>query len=81
MYTVNYKNVDKFVSQQRELGVDVEWDGWTLVFHRPEANAVYTKQGVFHNGEWGYANRFEVNEDGNYYIDSRNLRRPRHSRR
>lgn len=75
MYILDHRNADKFVAEQQRLGNDVEWDGWTLVFYKPSPNSVYTKQGVFRNGQWCYANRFDMDRTGKYQIDSRNLKR------
>ncbi len=75
MFKVNYKNVDRLVKEQQAKGTDVRWDGWDLVFFRPEKHSYSSKHGVYRNGSWGYDNRIAVNESGIYEIDTRNLRR------
>ena len=78
MLTLGLKKADKFVKAQQELGNDVRWEGWTMIFFRPEPKGVYSKDGAFRNGTWGFDNRVEVNEKGLWEIDFRNVKK--HSR-
>lgn len=81
MLTLGIKKVNKFVDEQRKLGNDVRWDGWTLVFFRPSPLAIYNgKDGVYRNGEWGFDNRVEVNDKGLWEIEYRNVKHSRNSR-
>lgn len=75
MLTLGIKKADKFVIEQKQLGNDVRWDGYTMVFFRPASNGIYSKDGAFRNGEWGFDNRIEVNEKGLWEIDWRNVRK------
>lgn len=75
MLTLGYKKAEKFVIEQKDLGNDVRWDGWTMVFFRPSPAAVYSTDGAFRGGEWGFDNRIEVNQKGLWEIDFRNVRR------
>lgn len=75
MLTLGVKKADKFVREQKELGNDVRWDGWTMVFFRPSPAAVYSKDGAFREGVWGFDNRVEVNDKGLWEIDYRNVRK------
>lgn len=74
MLTLGIKKVEKFVRQQQALGNDLRWDGWDMVFFRPAENAVYSKDGAFRNGVWGYENRITVNNNGIWEIDYRNVK-------
>ncbi len=77
----DYKSANRMVKTQKSLGNDVEWIGWdTIVFYNPNEFARTKPEGVFRNGEWAYANRFTVDSDGIWRIDSRNIKRPRRSR-
>lgn len=76
MFKVNHKNADKFVERQQKMGVDVFWDGWTMCFFRPEPMGEFSKAGSLHNGQWGYINRFETDDEGVYNLDTRNIRFP-----
>lgn len=79
--TLGIKKADQFVTEQVALGNDVYWDGWDMVFFRPEPKGIYSKAGAFRNGQWGFANRTPVNEKGLWEVDFRNVkRRPKRSR-
>lgn len=71
---------EKFVKRQQNLGNDVRWDGWDIVFHRPAPQGIYSKAGAFRNGEWGFENRSLVTEEGVWQIDWRDVRKPRSNR-
>lgn len=73
--TLGVKKVEKFVDEQIALGNDVRWDGWDVVFFRPEPKGVYSRDGAFRNGQWGFENRTTVNDKGQWEIDFRNVRR------
>ena len=75
MLTLGIKKVDKFVEQQNELGNDVRWDGWDMVFFRPSDKGVFSKQGAFRNGVYGFDNRVSPNEQGVWEVDFRNVKR------
>ena len=66
---------ENFVNRQKEIGNDVRWENYDIVFFRASERGVTSKDGVFRNGVWGYSNRFEVNESGEWNIDPRNVRR------
>lgn len=77
MINLDIRKVHSFVSKQQHLGNDVRWDGWDIVFFRPVEHAIYSKDGVFRNGVWGFDNRVIVNSEGIWSIDRRNLKRPK----
>lgn len=77
MLTLGIKKVEAFVKNQQELGNDISWNNYTLEFFRPAEQAIYSKDGAFRNGKWGYINRSEVNDKGLWEIDFRNIRKPR----
>lgn len=81
MLNLDIKAAHRTVRQQRAIGNDVEWDGWDIVFYRYADHARHNVDGVWRNGQWAFANRVEVNEDGIWSIDPRNLKRLRRSRR
>lgn len=74
------KKAEQFVGKQQALGNDVRWDGWDMVFFREAPQAVYSKQGVFRNGVYGFDNRVIVNEQGIWEVDYRNVRRATRTR-
>lgn len=80
MLIKSMKQAEKLVATEKRLGNDVRWDGWDIVFFRAADNGMYSKQGAFRNGQWGFENRFSVNGNGEYNIDIRNLRSRKRSR-
>jgi len=74
------KQAEKLVASEKRKGNDVRWDGWDIVFFRAAENGMYSKQGAFRNGKWGFENRFSVNESGEWNIDGRNVRRGKSTR-
>ena len=81
MLTLNgIKRAEKFVAKQQGLGNDVRWDGWDIVFFREAPQAVYSKEGVFRNGTYGFDNRVTVNSQGTWEVDYRNVRRSKRNR-
>lgn len=77
MNTLNLgeKKIDAFVDEQIALGNDVRWDNYTLVFFRPEPKGIYSPAGAFRNGTWGLENRTDLDNDGIWKIDWRNVKR------
>ena len=78
------KEAHSLVRKERALGNDVRWDGWDIVFFRPSDNGMTSTNGAFKNGRWGFDNRIEVNSEGKWEIETRNivsLRRSRNRRR
>lgn len=75
MLTLSYNRTDKFVNEQKALGNDLRWDGWDLVFFKPDDKGIYSSQGAFRDGVWGFDNRVTVNEKGLWDIDWRNIKR------
>lgn len=76
----NLNDAEQFVSRQKQLGADVEWDNYDIVFYRPAAHAITSKDGVFRDGSWAFANRSTVSSDGTWEIDYRNIKRARRNR-
>jgi len=71
---------EKFVKEQKALGNDVRWDNYDIVFFRPSEKGVTSKDGAFRNGQWGFENRSDLQGDGTWTIDVRNVKRPRRGR-
>jgi hypothetical protein len=40
------------------------WDGWTIVDWKPSRDAFYKKNGVFRDGRWGIARRYNPGSNG-----------------
>ncbi len=74
---INLKRSDEFVKNQQNHGVDIRWDGWEMIFFREYPTAVFSKDGVFRNGKWGYEQRVSPNVKGVWEVDFRNIKRIR----
>lgn len=77
--TVSYAGADTFVQQQRTKGIDVFWDGWTMVFWQSNPNGFYDKNGAF-KGKWGVQARVDVDSAGEYKVPVRYLTARRRKR-
>ena len=77
--TVN--EVDKFIERQNRLGNDVRWENYDLVFFRPAEQGIYSTDGAFRSGQWGFENRSPVENDGTWSVDYRNVRRAKRTTR
>ncbi len=65
---------ERFVTRQRRLGNDVEWEGYDINFYRPDDRAMTSKHGAW-RGEWAYKNTSPLQEDGTWSVDYRNVKR------
>lgn len=82
MLTLGYRKIEAFVARQQELGNNVRWNGWAIEFFRPAEQAIYNvTDGVFRDGQYGFLNRIEVNSEGLWEIDYRNVKKDRSERR
>jgi hypothetical protein len=64
---------EAFYQRQVKLGSDTRWDGWDLVFFRPDPRGIHNVGGAFRNGVWGFENRSPLQSDGTWAIDWRNV--------
>jgi len=71
MISLTEENADGFVRKHRRKGVNVRWDGWTMVFFRPDRKAERTARGRFNRstGEWGIETRVNVNPNGKWLVN------------
>lgn len=81
MLTLNsLESAEHFVDKQSRLGSDIRWDNYDIVIFKPSPTSIYTTEGAFRNGMWGYENRSPVMPDGTWRIDFRNVKRARRTR-
>lgn len=43
---------------------DLEWDGWDVVKYTPSHSAMFSADGVYHNGSWHKKKTFPITEKG-----------------
>ena len=81
MLTLNDLNhAEKFVKQQNKAGNNVRWDNYDIVFFKENPRAMFSRNGAFRDGKWGYQSVSKVTEAGTWEVDFRNVRRIKHSR-
>ena len=69
MTELNWKEAHKFVDNHKKQGFF--WDGWTIVKWSPGHNGYTEVNGMFRNGKWGYANRYQLANSGTWFIPSK----------
>ena len=77
--TLDY--AERFVVKQQKSGKDVRWDNYDIVFFRPAPWGASSKNGAYRHGQWGFENRYEVDGNGEWNIDWRDVRDVRPDRR
>jgi len=58
--TIDYDSAHRLVTSRKNLF----WEGWTIIDWTPNDEAFYKKNGMFRNGRWGIAKRYEPNGIG-----------------
>lgn len=75
MIALGYDDVDGFVAKNKHKGIDVRWDGWTMVFFQPHKAARRSANGRFRNGEYGFETRVSPNRQGNWLVNKELVQR------
>lgn len=70
---LNHDTVDSFVAEYKKNNT-IFWNGWDLVIHRPDARAMYSSDGRFHEGKWGYQQVTSPDSTGVWRVNARDLR-------
>lgn len=60
MLVTSLETMEKIVNTRNDLS----WDGWNVVKHSKDNNAMFHKDGVFRNGSWMKKRVFPITEDG-----------------
>lgn len=72
---------DRFVERQQRLGNDVRWEGWTMVFFKPDPRGMKDpRNGAVRGGAYGFDNKVPVTDAGTWEVDYRNVRRAKRPR-
>lgn len=73
MIALTEDRVENYVGKLQRKGVDVRWEGWNLVFHRPNKGALRKPEGRHsrNTGEWGFETTVSPNEFGQWILDYR----------
>lgn len=71
---LNYGQAHKFVRDQRRRGNDVRWEGWDILFWKPNPYGFKQQTGEFRNGRWGVGTRVTVDNDGKWRVSLSNVK-------
>lgn len=44
------------------------WRGYDIIKFSPNGRAPFSKDGVFHQGQWGFETKFEVSDEGKWRV-------------
>lgn len=58
--SIGYDSAHEIVDANKSLF----WDGWTIIEWTKGAGAQFAKNGMYRNGMWGFANRYEPSAEG-----------------
>jgi hypothetical protein len=66
---MNYNQIHEFVNNNKKIGFF--WEGYTVVKWSPGHNGYTEVNGMFRNGKWGYANRYNLTDKGMWLIPAK----------
>lgn len=71
MINLTLKDAEGFITKHRRKGIDVRWDGWTMVFHTPDPRGYVHRNGVYSRitNQWGFETRVNANTKGNFMVN------------
>lgn len=64
---LSYEDIHDVVDNRR----NAFWDGWTAVFVDTKRNGFMHPKGIYHNGRWAIAHRYNVGSDGKWRVPAR----------
>ena len=70
---VNFDQADAYVAQQKARGVDVRWDGYTMVFFKANPNGFGDKNGAYRNNRWGVQVRIDCDAEGIWQVPPKSV--------
>jgi hypothetical protein len=71
MIALTIDKVDGFVAKLQRKGIDVLWDGWTMVFFKEDRRALRSPKGRRNGTRWGFETRVSPNEQGQWLVNYR----------
>lgn len=74
MIALSIDKVDNFVAKAQRKGTDVRWNGWDMVFFKPDRRALRSPRGRRRGNEWGFETTVSPNEKGMWLVNYRLLR-------
>lgn len=74
MIALTIDKIDGFVAKLQRKGIDVLWDGWTMVFFKEDRRALRSPKGRRRGTRWGFETRVSPNEQGQWLVNYRLVR-------
>jgi hypothetical protein len=74
MIELNYEQAHKLVESKKRSGFF--WDGYTLVKWSPGHKGYTQTNGLYRNGKWGFASRFELTNKGTWRVPKTYVEHP-----
>lgn len=71
MIALTIDKVDGFVAKLQRKGVDVLWDGWTMVFFKEDRRALRSPNGRRRGDRWGFETRIDPDSHGKWLVNYR----------
>lgn len=71
MIALTIDKVDGFVAKLQRKGIKVRWDGWNMVFFKPDRRALSSARGRRLGSEWGFETVVSPNSDGKWLVNYR----------
>lgn len=68
-FELDYDSANKFVDKNKSKGFF--WDGYTLIKWTPGHNGYMEKNGMYRNGQWGYATKFRMTNQGTWKLSDK----------
>lgn len=65
---LDYDEAHAFVDEGQRRGKAVFWDGWNIVFFKPNDRAYFAKNGRFVGGRWGFCTVVTPDENGRWKV-------------
>lgn len=69
MIALTVDKADQFVAKLQRKGVKVRWDGWKMVFFKPDTRAERNPSGRRLGSEWGFETVVPPNEQGKWLVN------------
>lgn len=71
MIALTFNRVDNFVTKLQRKGVKVRWEGWNMVFFKPDNRALRSPNGKRWDNEWGFETVVSPNDEGRWLVNYR----------
>lgn len=69
MIAVAFDKVDAYVAKLQRKGINVRWEGWDMVFFKPDRRALRSINGRRNGDEWGFETKISPNKNGEWLIN------------